>query len=79
MQQGSLSRQAIWWRGGGDIAFPRSTTFSQMACHLTWRWQDDVGVVFERWVDLPPRAIAFTSRAGLLQLRNCLLLALFGR
>ena len=31
-------------------------------CHLTWRWQDDVGVVFERWVDLPPRAIALTSR-----------------
>jgi len=52
-----LSRQAIWWRGGGDIAFPRSTTFSQMACHLTWRWQDDVGVVFEGWVDLPPEQL----------------------
>ena len=25
-----------------------------MAGHLTWRWQDDVGVVLERWVDLPP-------------------------
>lgn len=22
-------------------------------CRLAWRWQDDVGVIFEGWVDAP--------------------------
>jgi hypothetical protein len=31
-------------------------------CRLAWRYRDDIGVVFERWLDIPQRKMLDQSR-----------------
>ena len=31
-------------------------------CQLAWRYRDDIGVVFERWLDIPQRKMLDQSR-----------------
>jgi hypothetical protein len=31
-------------------------------CRLAWRYRDDIGVVFERWLDIPQRKTLDQSR-----------------
>jgi hypothetical protein len=35
------------------ITFDRFFTVGK--CRLAWRWRDDIGVVFERWLDIRQR------------------------
>ena len=34
-------------------------------CRLAWRCRDDIGVIFERWLDIPPSVSRSTNRADL--------------
>ena len=34
-------------------------------CRLAWRCRDDIGVVFERWLDIPPSVSCSTNHADL--------------
>ena len=34
-------------------------------CRLAWRCRDDIGVVFERWLDIPPSVSSSTKHADL--------------
>jgi hypothetical protein len=34
-------------------------------CQLAWRCRDDIGVVFERWLDIPPSVSSPTTSADL--------------
>ena len=34
-------------------------------CRLAWRCGDDIGVVFERWLDIPPSVLSSTKYADL--------------
>ncbi len=31
-------------------------------CRLAWRYRDDIGVIFERWLDIPQRKMLNQSR-----------------
>ena len=31
-------------------------------CRLAWRWREDIGVVFERWLDIPP-SVSYSTNA----------------
>ena len=33
-------------------------------CRLAWRWRDEIGVVFERWLDICPRIVVGQAGAG---------------
>ena len=33
-------------------------------CRLAWRWRDDIGVVFERWLDIRQRIAVDQAGAG---------------
>ena len=34
-------------------------------CRLAWRCRDDIGVIFEGWLDIPPSMSSSTNHAGL--------------
>ena len=34
-------------------------------CRLLWRYRDDIGVVFQRWIDIPQRIAADQAGASL--------------
>ena len=36
--------------------------FTVGKCRLAWRWRDDFGVIFERWLDIPQRITLDQSR-----------------
>jgi hypothetical protein len=44
------------------ITFDRFHTVGK--CRLVWRWRDDIGVVFERWLDVRQRIARDQTGAG---------------
>ena len=33
-------------------------------CRLAWRWRDDIGVIFESWLDIPPSVSSVCNQGG---------------